>query len=221
MRTLRYLPSQIGTTMYSTLVSYLFRLSQFAVWIGGSMMLISAVMVTVDVIARKFFGASLGGADELSGYLFAIATAFALPYAALHRANVRIDVLYMRLPRLAQAWLDILGMALMAAFAGIVTWRALATVALTWSNGAHSITPLHTPLIVPQGLWVTGWVLFCLTLLCLLGGMITALVRGQFDRLQALGGALSMDEEIEEELHGVRPNPHGANSTAQAVPAGE
>lgn len=109
----------------------------------------------------------------------------------------------------------------MALFAGIVTWRALATVALTWSTDAHSITPLHTPLILPQGLWVTGWVLFCLTLLCLLGGMITALMRGQFDRLQALGGALSMDEEIEEELQGVRPNPHGANSTAQAVPAGE
>lgn len=185
------------------------------------MMLLSAFMVTTDVIARKFFGASLGGADELSGYLFAIATAFALPYAALHRANVRIDVVYMRLPRFAQALLDIFGMALMAFFAGIVTWRALATVALTWANDAHSITPLHTPLIVPQGLWVTGWVLFCLTLICLLGGMIAALFHGQFDRLQSLGGAISMDNEIEEEIQGVRKSPQSSKSTTSPVTAGE
>lgn len=83
--------------MYQTLLSCLFRLSQFAVWLGGAMMLVSAVMVSTDVIARKILGITMGGSDEISGYLFAIATAFAFPYALLHRANVRIDVAYMRL----------------------------------------------------------------------------------------------------------------------------
>ncbi|MCL3882696.1 TRAP transporter small permease [Marivita sp. GX14005] len=191
--------------MYQTLFAYIFRLSQFAVWIGGSMMLLSAIMVSADVIARKVLGVTLGGSDEISGYLFAIATAFAFPYAALHRANVRIDVLYMRFPRRLRGLLDILGLTLLAGFAVIVTWRALATVSVTWENGSHSITPLQTPLIIPQGIWVLGWCLFSLTLLFILVSLISAYLRGDARQVQKLGGAMSMEEEIEGETKGVTP----------------
>lgn len=189
--------------MYQTLLSYFFRLSQFAVWIGGAMMLVSAFMVSADVLARKFLGISMGGSDEISGYLFAVSTALAFPYALLHRANVRIDVVYMLLPRVVRAILDIFGLGLLAIFAGVVTWRAMLTVQVTWINDSHSITPLQTPLIIPQGLWLLGWCLFCLTLAFILWGMFSAIVRGRLDDLQSLGGALSMEEEIEDETQGV------------------
>ncbi|SMD09740.1 TRAP transporter small permease subunit [Primorskyibacter flagellatus] len=191
--------------MYQTALSYVFRLSLFAVWIGGSMMVLAAVMVSVDVLARKILGVTLGGSDEISGYLFAVATAFAFPYAVMHRANVRIDVVYMRLPAVVRGALDIFGLALLTGFAGVVTWRALAMVAVTWKNNSHSITPLHTPLILPQGLWVLGWCLFCLTLVFLLGGLVVAWLRGNWAEVQKLGGALSMEEEIEDETKGVLP----------------
>lgn len=206
--------------MYQTFLSFLFRLSQMAVWVGGAMMLLSALMVSVDVIARKFLGVSLGGSDEISGYLFAISTAFALPYALLHRANVRIDVLYLLMPSRVRALLDVLGLALLTFFASVVTWRALATVQVTWQNDSHSITPLYTPLIIPQGLWVLGWCLFCFVLFFLLFGMVNALLRGRLDEVQALGGALSMEEEIEGETHGVLPEGAGADKTNKMM-AGE
>ncbi|WP_116599072.1 TRAP transporter small permease subunit [Primorskyibacter marinus] len=191
--------------MYQTALSYVFRLSLFAVWIGGSMMVLAAVMVSVDVLARKILGVTLGGSDEISGYLFAIATAFAFPYAVMHRANVRIDVIYMRLPVAIRGALDIFGLALLTGFAGIVTWRALAMVTVTWKNDSHSITPLHTPLILPQGIWVLGWCLFCLTLVFLLGGLVAAWFRRDWAGVQNLGGALSMEEEIDDETKGVVP----------------
>lgn len=189
--------------MYNILLERISYSSRIAVWIGGTMMFFAAFMVTIDVIFRKLLGMSLAGSDEISGYLFAISTAFAFPFALLQKANVRIDVGYQWFPRTGRALLDILGLTLLTVFAVVVTWRALLMVAVTWENNSHSITPLHTPLIVPQGLWVLGWCLFCLTLLFVLYGMVSALMRGQFDRLHALGGATSMEEEIKEETSGL------------------
>lgn len=74
------------------------RLSRYAIWIGGAMVLASALLVSVDVLLRKLLVISLGGADELSGYAFAVGTTWALAFTLLRRANVRVDALYVRLP---------------------------------------------------------------------------------------------------------------------------
>ena len=57
------------------------------VWFGGSLIFLAAITVSVDVIARKLFTVSLGGADELSGYAFAIGCAWAFAFTLLNRAN--------------------------------------------------------------------------------------------------------------------------------------
>ncbi len=84
------------------------------VWVGGALLLASATTVAVDVIVRKAFRLSLGGADELSGYAFAIAVAWALPFALLQRANIRIDALYARLPARTAAALDVVALVALA-----------------------------------------------------------------------------------------------------------
>ncbi len=104
--------------MFDKTLAIAFRLSQIAVWIGGTMMLFAAFMVSIDVIARQLFGLTMGGSDEISGYLFAISTALAMPYALLHRANVRIDALYMHLSTGVRTALDILGTSLLAVLPG-------------------------------------------------------------------------------------------------------
>jgi len=191
--------------MYDRIMAVSLRMSQMAVWVGGALILFAALMVTTDVLSRKVFGISLGGSDEISGYLFAISTALAFPFALLHRANVRIDALYVHFPGRLRAALDIVGLSFLALFAGFVTWRGIELVLTTWKNGSHSITPLQTPLILPQSLWLAGWLLFCVTIALLLYGMISAFLRGRLDRVQSLGGALSMEEEIEGETEGVLP----------------
>ena len=186
--------------MLSRLLAFAERLSLFAVWAGGAMMLFAAFMVTFDVFIRTVFNVTLGGADEISAYLFAVATAWALPYALLHRANVRIDALYILLPAWLRSGLDLFGLMLLAAFVGTLTWRALALALDSYAMGALSVTPLHVPLTLPQGFWVAGWVLLCLCLVLVICAIIAALSRGDLRRVHQLAGAPSMEEEIAEEL---------------------
>ena len=68
--------------------------SRVAVWAGGALTIASVLLISFDVLARKFLGFTTGGADELSSYAFAISTSWALAFATLQRANVRVDVLY-------------------------------------------------------------------------------------------------------------------------------
>lgn len=73
--------------------------SRWLVWLGGVALLISAIIVTLDVLCRKFIGVTMSGSDEISGYVFAASTTLAYSYCLLHRSNVRIDALYNLLPK--------------------------------------------------------------------------------------------------------------------------
>ena len=73
-------------------------LSLGAAWFGGAITLASVLLICFDVLVRKFFGFTTGGADELSGYAFAISTSWSLAFVVLHRGNVRVDALYQLLP---------------------------------------------------------------------------------------------------------------------------
>lgn len=192
--------------MHATLMAVAFRLSRYAAWAGGGMILFAALMVSIDVLCRRLLGVTMSGSDEVSGYLFAISTALAFPYALMLRANVRIDALYTHLSARLRAVLDLFGISLLAIFAAFVTWRAALTVQVTWENGSRAITPLQTPLILPQSVWLAGWVLFCLCLALVIWGMAAALMRGDLARARTLGGVLSVEEEIEEETVGVIPH---------------
>ena len=101
-----------------------------------------------------------------------------------------------------RALLDLLGIALLGAFAATLTWRAALMVGDTWENGSRSITPLQTPLIMPQALWLAGWVAFCAALAFVAFGLVRAILAGDLARVQNLAGALSMEEEIEGETGG-------------------
>lgn len=162
-----------------------FRLSRTAARIGGAIILFSALMVCADVISRHMPGMTMSGSDEISGYLFAIATALSLPHALLHRANVRIDAAYALMPPRLRYALDLFGLALLSVFAAFVTWRAALAVEVTWANGSRAITPLQTPLILPQSAWLAGWLLLCLCLLLVLSAMIATGLRGD------LGGCMA------------------------------
>ena len=187
--------------MLDSLIKRLEAVSRYAVWAGGGMLFFAAAMVTVDVTIRAIFGRSMGGSDEISGYLLAISTSWAFAYALLHRVNVRIDAAYLLLGRGLQAALDILGLVVLAVFVLIVTWRATDLFLHSASYWARSITPMQTPLAVPQFFWVAGLVLFALSLIVVLLRCVIAVAGRDLDRVAKLAGALSQAEEVEEEIH--------------------
>ena len=175
------------------------RIAHLAVWVGGALMIFAAFMVTLDVLLRKFLSVTLGGADEISGYLFAIATVWAFSYAALHRVNVRIDALYTHFPRPLRAALDLLGLALLTGFVLLLTWRATLLFTDTVENWSRSITPLQTPLAIPQSLWLAGLLLFSFTLVLIMTASVVAMIRGDIAKMQRLIGVRTVSEEVEVE----------------------
>lgn len=174
-------------------------LSLGAVWVGGALTIASALLIAFDVLARKFLGFTTGGADELSGYAFAISTSWALAFAMLQRANVRVDVLYAKLPTRLSAVLDWLSLVAMGVFMAFMTWYAYDVVATSWAQKSTANTTLATPLWIPQGLWLLGLFWMCIVLAVMLLRASLAFVTGDIARVKALCGVRSAQEEADEE----------------------
>lgn len=179
---------------------------------GGALLLAGAIMVSFDVLARKFFAVSLGGADELSGYAFAIGTAWSFAFVALARGNVRVDALYVHLPAPMAAFLDLVALLALLAFAGVVAWYGWDVVAGSFQRGARSNSALAVPLWMPQVLWWLGYAVFALTLLLLITRVTYALARRDFAGVARLAGARSTEEEAQSEIE----NAQAATGVANA-----
>jgi TRAP-type mannitol/chloroaromatic compound transport system permease small subunit len=176
------------------------KLARAGAWFGGLLIIASAFLVGVEVVIRRAFNLTIGGADELSGYALAISTAFGLAFALLERAHIRIDSLYVHLPARVCALLDILGLALLLGFFALITWHAAGVLETSWRLGARSMSPLATPLIIPQALWLAGLVMFLLIAGLLLIRALRALVTGDAVSVQRLIGSRSLSEELEAEI---------------------
>ncbi|OZG71887.1 hypothetical protein BTA51_17930 [Hahella sp. CCB-MM4] len=179
------------------------KLSRVSTWIGGGLLLLSAAITTVDVILRKLFNISIGGSDEIAGYILAITTSWGLSFALLSRANIRIDALYARLPGKLTVWLDLLGLVLLGVFMSFVTWFAARVWYESVSVGAMANTPLQTPLMYPQGIWAAGFVIFMCVLLILLARVLALLWRKDYKEVTAIAGIRTVEEEVHDEVASV------------------
>ena len=148
------------------------------------MLLCVALLVTADVLARQFLGAgTFSSANELSGYAFAIATSWSLAFVLFERSNIRIDVLYSHFPTVIRAALDIVSLLLLGLFILFLSWRTTFMLLETMKNSTSSVTPLATPMIIPQGLWMLGFVLFLVCWAALLLHNAIAFVRRDFQSI--------------------------------------
>jgi TRAP-type C4-dicarboxylate transport system permease small subunit len=132
------------------------RVARMGTMLGGFMIFAAAVIVCLELILRNLFSISIGGADEISSYLFAVAVAWALPHVILTNAVIRIDAVVGLLPAMVRQPLLRFGTILLAIFLAMLTGRALKMAWLSLDTGARAVTPLQTPLAIPQSLWALG-----------------------------------------------------------------
>lgn len=173
--------------------------SRLAVWAGGGLTVASVLLISFDVLARKFLGFTTGGADELSSYAFAISTSWALAFATLQRANVRVDVVYQYMPVRIAAVLDWISMVALSVFMVYLTYYAFEVVQTSWAQESAANTPLATPLWIPQGLWALGLAWMCVTVALMLARASAALVTGDVELVKSICGVRSAQEEADEE----------------------
>lgn len=183
----------------NTLLKLADKFSRYAIIAGGCLTIASILLISVDVIVRKVANTSLGAADELSSYAFAISTTWALAYTALRRANVRVDAIYQYFPVRIAAVIDWFTLVALGVFMAFLTWYGFDVVLSSWNQGARSNTILGTPLWIPQGLWFLGLLWMCITLGLMLIRSSVALVTGDINVVKEICGIRSNQDEAEEE----------------------
>lgn len=171
--------------------------------LGGAMIVVIAVLVSIDVFTRNFFNVSLLNSLELSVYLFAIAIAFGLSFTALCGAHIRVDVLYVRFPAAMRRALDFLAFASLTGLSIFFFVSALRLMLASLERGATSNSVLAAPLAIPQAFWVAGFFVFALTcsLLTLRHGLLLARGLGaEADRIGRFGAGEEVAEAVDEAL---------------------
>jgi TRAP-type C4-dicarboxylate transport system permease small subunit len=168
------------------------KLARFAAIGGGLLLLLSAALITFEVVIRKFIGVSIVGVDEITGYAFAVAMAWGFAYALFVRAHIRVDALYLRLPLGLQRILDVIALGAFAGIIGIVVYKAGGTLVESIRLGARASTPLATSLWIPQSLWLSGLLFFFVCLLLRLLDLVRAIARGDYTAALHLGAPQSL-----------------------------
>ncbi|BDA85136.1 TRAP transporter small permease protein [Aureimonas sp. SA4125] len=130
--------------------------------VGGYAILALALVITCEVLVRRFFNFSLQGGDEFGGYVLAVVAAFGFAYAWLERAHTRVELVLERLPPGLRSFLDLLSVLSIAAMAIFMAWRGFTTLTESIDYGSLSGTPMMTPLWQPQAVWVAGLLFFAL-----------------------------------------------------------
>jgi TRAP-type C4-dicarboxylate transport system permease small subunit len=90
---------------------------------GGTLMLVTAVLVTTSVGGRWLFRAGIPGDFELVQIATAVAVFSFLPLCQLGRGNVFVDTFTLRAPDWFNRSLDMLWDLVYAGFALLISWR--------------------------------------------------------------------------------------------------
>ena len=177
-------------------------LKSTSAWLGilaGWAVFALAVLVTLEVISRKFFAFSFQSADELGGYVLAIGSVAGFSAALVSRSHTRVDLIYPLISPFARAWLNAVAYVALAFFAVFMAKYAGSALIQSYSLGSRSFTPLRTPLWIPQSLWFLGLVFFALISVCFAVLAIRAALRDPV-AANAEDGPLTNEQTIADEV---------------------
>ena len=83
------------------------RISRWFAWASGALILFGCGgLITLDVLGRMLTGGTVVESFEIGGYCFAAAVSWSFAYALTSKANIRVDLIQMRLPRPLAILLD-------------------------------------------------------------------------------------------------------------------
>lgn len=182
-------------------------LSRRAMGVAGWCYLAMTLLICFDILARRLLGFSSESTTELNGYLLAIGMSWGLAGTLFERGHVRIDVLLQRLPQRWRTALHLLSLLALAVSVGFFIWGSVSLTLDSLSFGATDLSALRTPLVIPQGLWAAGFVLFGLAVLAWLSRGLTLAWQGQAARLDAELTSRSDQDEAAETLQALGKAP--------------
>lgn len=159
------------------------------------MLLAASVMIGVEVILRRFFAMSIGGADEISSYVLAIICSWSLGYALYHKSHIRIDVLYYYLPAVARTIMDTLSLTLFLIYMSAITYFAWDLLHISIIRKSTANTPLQTPMWIPQSIWFVGLAGFTLIIASMLIALIYYQLKGDLRSADRIAGSSTITDD--------------------------
>jgi TRAP-type mannitol/chloroaromatic compound transport system permease small subunit len=116
-------------------------------WLVLVMVLIGAVSAVARYFSRDLgLSLNLTPATEAQWYLFSVVFLLGSAYALRHGVHVRVDVLYERLSKRTQAWIDLVGTTLLLIpFSVLMLWVSFPAVMNSWQIRETSPDPGGLP----------------------------------------------------------------------------
>lgn len=174
--------------------------------VAGWLYVACAVTIVFDVLARNLFGYSTQATVELSGYALGIGIGWGLAGAFVARMHVRVDMLLEKLPGVPRASLNVLALALLAAFLVAIAYGVGMLAWDSWELDAHDMSALRIPLWVPQSLFELGILVFLAAVLVTLGIVVRLLLAGDVAAVNQEMRQKSAFEEAEEAIEASHVN---------------
>jgi TRAP-type C4-dicarboxylate transport system permease small subunit len=202
------------------IVSLISRISRILARAGGMLILLCAVLVSLDVAFRNSFRITIFESYELTSYAVAIAITFGFAWALVSKAHIRIEVIYNALPLKPRCYLDALAVGVLGVVAVILTYWGAEVAIDSFEMQSHSNSTLAIPMAFPQGLWALGLVWFAICSVVLFGVAVYGLWRRRYSDVQAIFGLASVEEEIDLSLEGEQKPGHHAGPTLEKPLAG-
>ena len=166
--------------------------------VAGYLLLGLSVLITTEILLRRFLNLSLQGGDEFGGYVLAILAAFGFSYALLERAHTRVEIVIENVGSRTRGLLNLISSWCVALMACFMAWRSYAALEESIEFQSLSGTPLMTPLWQPQIIWFAGLAFFAITATAI-AVHSSNLIATDRARLNRYYDVKTLDEIIEEE----------------------
>lgn len=173
------------------------RLNRAVAMLIGVLLLTCVAFIIAEIVIRQL-GGTLGGTDEISGYVMAIVTSWGMGFALLELSHIRIDFLRGRANALGQSLFDLFSLSVLSGTVTVIAFRCWPVVERSIQNGSRANTPLETPLALVQLPWFAGWLWFAVIAWLTLVAAVMLVLRGEFEKSEA---AVGIAGESDAEIH--------------------
>ncbi|MEQ1950148.1 TRAP transporter small permease [Mesorhizobium sp. CN2-181] len=165
--------------------------------LGGAMVVLIAIGISIDVVTRNLSGQTVLNSYEFSTYLFAISISLGLSYTALSGAHIRVDIMLTVFPPALRRLLDFVAFLSLAALAVLLAYLSIRLALTSFSRHTMSSSALAFPLGPPQMAWAIGFAVFALTCVLLTVQHGLHLLNGRSAEADRIG-RFGQDEEVAE-----------------------
>jgi TRAP-type transport system small permease protein len=133
---------------------------RFGGWVLALMMFLTAG----DVFLRNVFNKPILGAFEITECMMAVIVASGLAYVSVAKSQIRVEILFSRLPQRVQKILTVITDFLSLGFCSLLSWRAL-----VYLKGEYESDTRLGALLIPTSPFIAvvalGWLLLAVVLL--------------------------------------------------------